>query len=626
MAKPERCMYCKAGATKKIVHSEGMAYIPVCNSHLGKGKRAAAACVPYGKPDPGNIDAVRELKMRFIRTQAGADKFGGEIGDLIVPDQEELAHGKNAVRDSVPLDVDNYDHFVELFTREQRLARNNSEDVLKQYRKGGGFESFNQKLRDAQGEPPKSGTEMARDVQRIDEAMAVSKTTRPIEVWRGTEVSFFGDPEESFVGVEFIDDAYVSTSSDSGWAGSFASKQISDRYPDGFPNPVLMRVIVPKDVGAVWMGTNFDELLLDRGLTFRVVEDGGVPTRNTGPRRMTVMVVPKKEVKTLARVRDGLAALTALAFPLGPQYTFDGAEVKTAEELATAAGIPLAEATARLEAKGLFRRVKTPGYWPDGRGGHLAVGELIVPHAQPGKHWVPGTWQVEDEDNTTKVDRLAKDLLPELRQTFPTKTDAEIREVARREILEDLRGDAPASRVYRNGPIRVVIDDDVHASDEAVRQHLLPTLDELMSIAPVPRMKFRLTHRRNLANPDWAAQAMNKWGVRQIWMDESALRFTAKKAGADHLMPAAAQDDDAPALRYLAYHEWGHLTEDPKFKVEHKEQLFLNQHMARFRSRYANVHYREAYAEAWAEWHLTRGRTDNLWAKVYAIEMGWLER
>lgn len=59
--KPQTCKYCKAPATKSVLHSEGMAYIPACAAHLGKAKTDAAACVPFGKPDPGNINKVYDL-------------------------------------------------------------------------------------------------------------------------------------------------------------------------------------------------------------------------------------------------------------------------------------------------------------------------------------------------------------------------------------------------------------------------------------------------------------------------------------------------------------------------------------------------------------------------------------
>jgi hypothetical protein len=64
--KHQKCKYCKNHATKRILHSEGMAYIPVCDDHLDKGKQDAAASVPSGNPDPSNINSVQDI------TAAGA--------------------------------------------------------------------------------------------------------------------------------------------------------------------------------------------------------------------------------------------------------------------------------------------------------------------------------------------------------------------------------------------------------------------------------------------------------------------------------------------------------------------------------------------------------------------------
>lgn len=62
LPKKQKCKYCSAQATKRIIHSEGMAYIPVCDSHMSKGKDDAARCTPDGSVDPSNIDGVREIK------------------------------------------------------------------------------------------------------------------------------------------------------------------------------------------------------------------------------------------------------------------------------------------------------------------------------------------------------------------------------------------------------------------------------------------------------------------------------------------------------------------------------------------------------------------------------------
>lgn len=60
--KNQKCKYCKDPATKRVIHSEGMAYVPTCDAHLGKAKDAAARCLPYGGYDEGNIDRVVDVK------------------------------------------------------------------------------------------------------------------------------------------------------------------------------------------------------------------------------------------------------------------------------------------------------------------------------------------------------------------------------------------------------------------------------------------------------------------------------------------------------------------------------------------------------------------------------------
>lgn len=44
-----------------MIHSEGMAYIPVCDKHLPKGKSDAADCTPDGSYDPSNVNAIRPI-------------------------------------------------------------------------------------------------------------------------------------------------------------------------------------------------------------------------------------------------------------------------------------------------------------------------------------------------------------------------------------------------------------------------------------------------------------------------------------------------------------------------------------------------------------------------------------
>lgn len=73
----QKCKYCDAPATKRILHSEGMAYIPTCDNHLDKGKKDAMACVPSGKPDPSNINSITDLSelIDLAMTKDGRKSF-----------------------------------------------------------------------------------------------------------------------------------------------------------------------------------------------------------------------------------------------------------------------------------------------------------------------------------------------------------------------------------------------------------------------------------------------------------------------------------------------------------------------------------------------------------------------
>jgi hypothetical protein len=62
---PPQCAYCKDTATQYVQHSEGMAYVPACDMHIGAAKDDAAASVPGGEPDPSNIDKVGSYSAEF---------------------------------------------------------------------------------------------------------------------------------------------------------------------------------------------------------------------------------------------------------------------------------------------------------------------------------------------------------------------------------------------------------------------------------------------------------------------------------------------------------------------------------------------------------------------------------
>lgn len=98
----QKCKYCAAPASTSILHSEGMAYVPACNNHIGKAKADAAACVPGdGVSDPSNIDGVYSIesgkKIDLTVIRAGADQF--LHGILSSMDVKLLARRANSIED-----------------------------------------------------------------------------------------------------------------------------------------------------------------------------------------------------------------------------------------------------------------------------------------------------------------------------------------------------------------------------------------------------------------------------------------------------------------------------------------------------------------------------------------------
>lgn len=57
-----KCKYCAAPATKKILHSEGMAYVQTCAKHLARGKNDAMHSTPDGTRDASNINSVKDIE------------------------------------------------------------------------------------------------------------------------------------------------------------------------------------------------------------------------------------------------------------------------------------------------------------------------------------------------------------------------------------------------------------------------------------------------------------------------------------------------------------------------------------------------------------------------------------
>jgi ADP-ribose pyrophosphatase len=155
--------------------------------------------------------------------------------------------------------------------------------AVREYRSINGYRRINSALRGG-----KVGEETAAEIETLDAVMAGSPLTDDAVIYRGLRFGpdVFGDAwSGDLTGVEFSDEAFVSTA-----RTLHQAEQVSRHgfAPDSAPkDPVVMRILAPRGTGAVEASDT--ELVLDRGLRFRVVADRGL---SNGARRLDVEVLP----------------------------------------------------------------------------------------------------------------------------------------------------------------------------------------------------------------------------------------------------------------------------------------------------------------------------------------------
>lgn len=96
----QKCKYCAAPASMSVLHSEGMAYVPCCDNHLGQAKADAASSTPDGTSDPDNINGVYSIKAG--KKVDLADGTGAEFAAraiLSAMDIKALAKRANSIED-----------------------------------------------------------------------------------------------------------------------------------------------------------------------------------------------------------------------------------------------------------------------------------------------------------------------------------------------------------------------------------------------------------------------------------------------------------------------------------------------------------------------------------------------
>ncbi|MFF5228442.1 phage minor capsid protein [Dactylosporangium sp. NPDC000521] len=131
----------------------------------------------------------------------------------------------------------------------------------------------------------RAGNTDARNL--IDRLMRSSILPEPIQVWRGINQPrlLFGDRVDgSLVGVTASDPSVMSTSTARSVATRYATS--SDTGTGGVPEPIVMRFTAQPGVGAVSLGDDDREILLQRGARLTVTAD----RRERGMRILDVLV------------------------------------------------------------------------------------------------------------------------------------------------------------------------------------------------------------------------------------------------------------------------------------------------------------------------------------------------
>lgn len=242
---------------------------PAKKAQPAKAQPAAAPPTPKlqappASPQPAKAAPVKATPTKATKAAAKTD-FSGRVKAAAQGSKARAAAPNSLVNDRPP----------PMSTTQRR--------ALEEY-KGNDYTAINRGLRTP---PPNKKSERA--INNIDSVMAQSRLQREIAGYRGvTNASrLFGDRlNGDMTGMEWREDAYVSTSTDRSVSADFASDT------DDRSQSVLMRVVIPRGTGAVELsGPEYEsEVMLQRGLRMRVVADRGRSPE--GFRLIDVEVVP----------------------------------------------------------------------------------------------------------------------------------------------------------------------------------------------------------------------------------------------------------------------------------------------------------------------------------------------
>lgn len=197
------------------------------------------------------------------------------------------------------------------------------------------------------------------------------------------------------------------------------------------------------------------------------------------------------------------------------------------------------------------------------------------------------------------------------------------------EVVDEIFADYdwPAA-VYRAGDHVVTIQNPWLARGRGAE--ILAHLDELQRRFPIrQKIRFAIVPESSMRGDRGTAVP----GAGAFYISEETFDDWDRKHPADYVMPVGRKGRGrVEQWRYAMTHEWGHLI-DPaavehntvgpwKTPLQTRAQDMVEdweQHL----SAYGRKSWMEATAEAFAEWFLSRGGTQNPAARAYAEWLGW---
>lgn len=169
------------------------------------------------------------------------------------------------------------------------------------------------------------------------------------------------------------------------------------------------------------------------------------------------------------------------------------------------------------------------------------------------------------------------------------------------------------AKVWRQGGHRVA-DLDSGFSEKEVETTILPTINRLQKTNPVAGM-LDVRLEPTIFRKGKALNGVTVIGTGQIKL--SGIMAGRKLRSRGFHSPAG---DGHSQSEYVLVHEWGHAISKPKSEAKPREALFATTSPL---SNYGKTNAHEAYAEAFAEFWFTKGKSMTWSVQDYVREFGW---